>query len=368
MLKQLSIVSMMLSSLGATTSAQSIYADIASEMAKEGINQAEAKLNQLPDMLRDGLDIATAEREFESNEFCLGNVQALVNMGAVASNIMPFTKVWTYEDGRGPVGKLRVMLNGEKIHIEVYCNKTVLKSKILPWGDGDKTLREVNMSSVSALLGVGLNFQLQGIFDEIGVGQELEFPSLKPQLDGEELSSRDTGVDGKSCGTNIVAGGQSSIGGSFELIDHNGVSVTEKDIINGLTLIYFGYTYCPDICPLDTQRNLTTVDILDEYGIDVTPVFITIDPERDTVKTLNDYVETSHEKLIGLTGSLEQVQKASKAYRTFFRKNGDGEDYLIDHSTFSYLMDENGFLDFFRRDLEPEDVAKNILCFAEKNY
>ena len=183
MLKQLSIVSMMLSALGATTSAQSIYADIASEMAREGINQAEAKLNQLPDMLRDGLDIATAEREFESNEFCLGNVQALVNMGAVASNIMPFTKVWTYEDDRGPVGKLRVMLNGEKIHIEVYCNKTVLKSKILPWGDGDKTLREVNMSSVSALLGVGLNFQLQGIFDEIGVGQELEFPSLKPQLD-----------------------------------------------------------------------------------------------------------------------------------------------------------------------------------------
>ena len=76
----------------------------------------------------------------------------------------------------------------------------------------------------------------------------------------------------------------------------------------------------------DTQRNLTTVDILDEYGIDVTPVFITIDPERDTVKTLNDYVETSHEKLIGLTGSLEQVQKASKAYRTFFRKNGNGDD------------------------------------------
>ena len=121
MLKKLSLIVMMLNAWTASVSAQSIYADIASEMAKEGINQAEAKLNQLPDMLRDGLDIATAEREFESNEYCLGNVQALVNMGAVASNIMPFTKVWTYEDGRGPVGKLRVMLNGEKIHIEVYC-------------------------------------------------------------------------------------------------------------------------------------------------------------------------------------------------------------------------------------------------------
>ena len=164
MLKKLYLIAMMLNVWGASVSAQSIYADIASEMAKEGINQAEAKLNQLPEMLRDGIDIATADREFESDEYCLGNVQALVNMGAVASNIMPFTKVWTYEDVRGPVGKLRVMLNGEKIHIEVYCDKNVLKSKTLPWGDGDKILQEVNMSSVSALLGVGLNFQLQGIF------------------------------------------------------------------------------------------------------------------------------------------------------------------------------------------------------------
>ena len=80
-------------------------------------------------------------------------------------------------------------------------------------------------------------------------------------------------TDGKSCGTTVVAGGQGSIGGAFDLVDHNGVSVSEKDIINGLTLIYFGYTYCPDICPLDTQRNLTTVDILDEQDIKITPVF-----------------------------------------------------------------------------------------------
>ena len=171
-------------------------------------------------------------------------------------------------------------------------------------------------------------------------------------------------VDGKACRSSVVAGGQGSIGGSFELVDHNGVVVTEKDVINGLTLIYFGYTYCPDICPLDTQRNLTTVDILDEQGVDITPVFITIDPERDNISALNDYVQASHERLIGLTGSLEQIQTASKAYKTFFRKNGDGEDYLLDHSTFSYLMDKSGFLQFFRRDLEPEEVAKTILCFA----
>ena len=91
MFKKLTFVIMMLNAWGGAVWAQSIYADIASEMAKEGINQAEAKLNQLPDMLQEGLDIATSEREFESNEFCLGNVQALVNMGAITANIMPFT-------------------------------------------------------------------------------------------------------------------------------------------------------------------------------------------------------------------------------------------------------------------------------------
>jgi hypothetical protein len=165
MFKKITLISTILGVWGITASPQSTYADIASEMAKEGINQAEAKLNQLPDMLQEGLDIATSEREFESNEFCLGNVQALVNMGAITANIMPFTKVWTYEDSRGAVGKLRIMLNGQKIHVEVYCAGSILKSQELPWGNGSTIPQEVNMTSLSALLGVGLNFELQGIFD-----------------------------------------------------------------------------------------------------------------------------------------------------------------------------------------------------------
>jgi hypothetical protein len=166
MFKKLTFIMIMLTTWAGVVSAQSIYADIASEMAKEGINQAEAKLNQLPDMLEEGLEIATSEREFESNEFCLGNVQALVNMGAITANIMPFTKVWTYEDNRGPVGKLRIMLNGKRIHIEVYCSGSILKSRELPWGNGSKVPQEISMTSLSALLGVGLNFELQGIFDD----------------------------------------------------------------------------------------------------------------------------------------------------------------------------------------------------------
>jgi protein SCO1/2 len=170
--------------------------------------------------------------------------------------------------------------------------------------------------------------------------------------------------DGKSCQTATVAGGAGAIGGPFSLVDQHGKSVTDKEVIQGLTLIYFGYTFCPDICPLDTQRNLDAVDILDAKGVDVTPVFITIDPARDTVDALNDYASVSHPRLIALTGSQEQVKGASKAYRTYYRKNGDGENYLMDHSTQSYLMDKTGFLQFFRRDTSPEEMAETISCFA----
>ena len=170
--------------------------------------------------------------------------------------------------------------------------------------------------------------------------------------------------DGKDCATSVVAGGQGTIGGPFSLIDQNGNAVTDQDVITGLTLIYFGYTYCPDIFPLDTQRNLEAVDILDAQGINIKPVFITIDPARDTVEALNDYAAASHPRLVALTGTPEQTKAASKAYRTFFRKSGEGEDYLMDHSTQSYLMDTTGFLQFFRRDTSPEDMAKTIACFA----
>lgn len=170
---------------------------------------------------------------------------------------------------------------------------------------------------------------------------------------------------GRSCGTTVVAGGKGAIGGPFSLVNQYGDAVTDQDVITGLTLIYFGYTYCPDVCPLDTQRNLDAIDILDEQGVDVTPVFITIDPERDTVLALNDYASVSHERLIALTGTPEQTKTASKAYKTYYRKNGEGEDYLMDHSTQSYLMDPSGFLQFFRRDTSPEDMAKTIACFAK---
>lgn len=166
------------------------------------------------------------------------------------------------------------------------------------------------------------------------------------------------------CRGSAIAGGSATIGGPFILVDHTGKTVSEKDVITDLSLIYFGFTYCPDICPLDTARNAEAVDILAENGIDITPVFITIDPERDTPEVLADHVSVIHPNMIGLTGSADQISAASKAYKTYYRKNGDGEDYLMDHSTFSYLVSPDGFLDFFRRDATPEEVAEKIACYA----
>ncbi len=163
--------------------------------------------------------------------------------------------------------------------------------------------------------------------------------------------------------TGVVAG-NATIGGPFELVNHKGQTVTEKDVITEPSLVYFGYTYCPDVCPLDVARNAEAVDMLAAKNIDVTPVFITIDPARDTPQALSDYVEVTHEKMVALTGTDEQIKAASKAYKTYYRKNGEGEDYLMDHSTFTYLMSPDGFLDYIRRDMTAEQVAEKVGCFA----
>ena len=169
------------------------------------------------------------------------------------------------------------------------------------------------------------------------------------------------------CRTTQIAGGAGAIGGPFELLNAKGETVTEKDVITEPTLIYFGYTFCPDVCPLDASRNAEAVDVLTGRGQSVTPVFISIDPDRDTPEVVGDYAFNLHERMIGLTGSLEQVKAASKAYKTYYKKHdGDPEYYLVDHSTFSYLvLPEHGFVEFFKRDETPEQMADKIGCFVD---
>jgi protein SCO1/2 len=121
------------------------------------------------------------------------------------------------------------------------------------------------------------------------------------------------------------------------------------------------------VCPLDLARNAQAVDILEEQGIAATPVFVTIDPERDTPEVVGSYAEAFHPRMVGLTGTPEQVDAAARAYRVYYAKQGDDpETYLMDHSSFSYLvLPEVGFVDFVNRDEPPEAVAERMACFVE---
>ncbi|MEN8894603.1 MAG: SCO family protein [Yoonia sp.] len=168
----------------------------------------------------------------------------------------------------------------------------------------------------------------------------------------------------RDCGATAVA--DNVIGGAFELVDETGKTVTDADVITKPSLIYFGYTFCPDVCPLDAARNAAAVDILAERGIEVTPIFISIDPARDTPEVVAEYTSLFHPDMIGLTGSEAQVAAASQAYRTFYSKQDDDpEYYLMQHSTFSYLtLPDTGFVEFFRQEDSPEKVANITACFT----
>ena len=167
------------------------------------------------------------------------------------------------------------------------------------------------------------------------------------------------------CSSGSIAGGD--IGGPFTLVNQEGETVTDADVITEPTIIYFGYTFCPDVCPIDSARNAEAIDLLAEQGISATPVFISVDPKRDTPEVVGDFAFYLHDKMIGLTGTPEQVKAASTAYRTYYKEQpGDEEFYLVDHSSFSYLvLPEHGFVDFFRRETTAEQMAETVACVVD---
>jgi protein SCO1/2 len=169
-----------------------------------------------------------------------------------------------------------------------------------------------------------------------------------------------------ACRATRVAGGAGTVGGPFALVDASGRTVSDTEVLTEPSLIYFGYTFCPDVCPFDAARNADAVDLLAERGVSVTPVFISIDPVRDTPQAVGEFAAAMHPKMIGLTGSEAQVQAASQAYRTYYRKqDGDPDYYLVDHSTFTYLvLPEHGVVEFFRRETTPEEMADAVACFV----
>jgi protein SCO1/2 len=165
-----------------------------------------------------------------------------------------------------------------------------------------------------------------------------------------------------------VAGGAATIGGPFALTDGEGRRVTEGEAITGLTLVYFGYSFCPDVCPMDLSRNALAAAELADDGVDVGQVFISIDPARDTPEVVRDFAAAIDPALIGLTGTDEEVAKTAAAYKVYYRKNGDDPDYyLMDHSTFTYLVaPETGFLEVYRSEQTPEQVAASVACYAAR--
>jgi len=169
-----------------------------------------------------------------------------------------------------------------------------------------------------------------------------------------------------SCSVIAEEGSGKLIGGAFNLINHHNEPVTEKDFLGKFMLVYFGYTYCPDVCPTDLQIMSAALGMVDPaIARDITPVFISIDPERDTVALMAQYIRHFHKNLIGLTGTVDQVKAIKSKYRVYSAKTDDTTNYLVDHTAYTYLMNKDGtLLKHFNHALPPEKMAKQIMALA----
>lgn len=170
------------------------------------------------------------------------------------------------------------------------------------------------------------------------------------------------GVDGQG-----LTSGEIAIGGPFQLTDQTGKPVSDEDFRGHLMLVYFGYTYCPDVCPTELQAMTAALDQLEVDAVQVQPIFITVDPGRDDAKTLREYVTNFHPTLVGLTGTEDEIAKAARAYRVYYAKaqaTADSDNYLMDHSSFIYLMSREGkYLKHFGPNTPPDDMAAAIRKF-----
>lgn len=163
-------------------------------------------------------------------------------------------------------------------------------------------------------------------------------------------------------------GGQTSsgtalVGGPFKLVNQDGQPVDESILKGKWSAVFFGFTYCPDVCPTTLQALGAAQQELGGKADKLQVVFISVDPERDTPEQIKTYLsnEVFPKGTIGLTGTPEQVAAAAKAYRVYFKKNGEGEDYLVDHSTAIYLMNPKGqFETVLRHDAPPAELAQQI--------
>ncbi|KAL1840853.1 hypothetical protein VTJ49DRAFT_7696 [Mycothermus thermophilus] len=192
------------------------------------------------------------------------------------------------------------------------------------------------------------------LFVLTGCGLVWYFENEKKRMQRKRIAESTKGV------------GKPKVGGPFELIDQNGNKVTEQDLRGRYSLVYFGFTHCPDICPDELDKMARMFDIVEAQRPGaLTPVFVTCDPARDGPKELKDYLIEFHPKFLGLTGTYDQIKAMCKAYRVYFSTPSNvkpGQDYLVDHSIYFYLMDPEGdFVEALGRQHSPEQSAKIIL-------
>ena len=163
----------------------------------------------------------------------------------------------------------------------------------------------------------------------------------------------------------VVSTGQAEVGGPFQLVDHDGRPVDQTMLDGKWSLVFFGFTYCPDYCPTTLQALDATRERLGDKGKDLQIVFVSVDPERDTPQALKDYLSSDGfpEGVIGLTGTPAQVKAAADAYRAYYQKVGEGEDYTMNHSLTVYLMGPDGQ---FRTAVAEELGPKNSAAVIER--
>lgn len=172
----------------------------------------------------------------------------------------------------------------------------------------------------------------------------LYFPGIRPEPRGS-----------------VAVSGSVDIGGSFSLVDPRGNTVTQSDLAGKYALVFFGFTNCPDVCPLTLQVITQALEVAGPLGENVVPVFISVDPERDTPEAMAQYIANFHPRFLALTGSAEAVKQAADGYRLFFRKaaavEGNAQSYIMEHSGFVYFMDRTGrYITHF----SPRDTAEQM--------
>ncbi|XP_006099794.1 protein SCO1 homolog, mitochondrial [Myotis lucifugus] len=166
--------------------------------------------------------------------------------------------------------------------------------------------------------------------------------------------------------------GKPLLGGPFSLVTHTGERKTDKDYLGQWVLIYFGFTHCPDVCPEELEKMIQVVDEIDDIPTlpDLTPLFITIDPERDTKEAIANYVKEFSPKLVGLTGTKEEIDQVARAYRVYYSPGprDEDEDYIVDHTIIMYLIGPDGeFLDYFGQNKKNAEIAGSIAAHMREH-